>query len=104
MNNSDLPNKPTVPDLLRDGAHTYSLRNAAYGNNYKTFGPIMMQMFPDGLPVLDADGWNRFGVWMMLLNKVVRYAPSLQAGGHADTAHDIMVYGAMLEELTEGEL
>lgn len=90
----------TVPELLRDGAAVYEERNAAYGNNYKEFGTIMCAMFPDGLPPMSEAEWNRFGVWMMILTKVHRYVASMRTGGHMDTANDIKVYGAMLEELT----
>ena len=91
---------PTVPQLLRDGASTYEERNRTYGNNYKEMGHLLELFFPNGIPAMDADGWNRFGLWMMVLVKITRYANQLQQGGHKDSAHDMMVYAAMLEELT----
>ena len=93
--------KPTVPELLRSGAQTYEERNRIYGDNYKQAGALLKVLFPDGLPPMDADGWNRFGVWLMVFGKAVRYAAQLQNGGHKDSAHDAMVYAAMLEELTD---
>ena len=92
----------TVPEILRAAGNTYEERNKTYGDNYKNFGGIMQAQFPNGLPPMDKDGWNRFGVYMMIQVKLSRYAESLarDGKGHNDTAHDIMVYGGMLEELT----
>ena len=63
----------------------------------------MAGLFPDGLHIEadDVDSFNRLGVFMMIVSKSSRYAESLIKGGHEDSAHDTMVYGAILEELTE---
>lgn len=92
--------KKTVPELLRAGAATYEGRNKVYGDNYKHFGEMMAALFPDGLVLKDVPDWNRFGVYVMLAAKLSRYAASFASGGHLDSAHDSMVYSAMLEELT----
>ena len=94
------PTPKTVPELLNEGAALYAERNKTYGDNYKQFGLFMEILFPNGIPPMDTDGWNRFGVWMMVFTKAQRYAQSLTTGGHNDTAKDLKVYGAMLEELT----
>jgi hypothetical protein len=91
----------SATDILREGAQTYEERNALYADQYKRIGKHMQLMFPSGLPPMDAAGWNRFGVWFMAFNKLGRYAQSLESGGHADSAHDAMVYSAMLEELSD---
>lgn len=89
-----------APDLLEAGAATYRERNKTYGDNYKQFGHLMVALFPDGLPrEMSANDWNRFAVFMHILTKVSRYAVSFKTG-HVDSAHDAMVYSAMLEELT----
>lgn len=93
----------TVPDLLREGADLYAERNKAYGDNYKLNGHMMTLLFPEGLPPMDAEGWNQFGVWFMIFTKAQRYAQGFRVPGgkrHNDTAKDTKVYGAMLEELT----
>jgi hypothetical protein len=92
---------PNVPEILRSGAITYEERNPLYGDNYKRIGRIMQILFPGGLPPMDAEGHNRFGCWYMAFNKLIRYAMQLEHGGHLDSAHDAMVYAAMLEELTK---
>lgn len=94
--------KASVPELLRAGAATYEQRNKLYADNYKRIGKLLEIIYPNGLPAnFDADDWNRFGVWFMIFAKSVRYAMNMKAGGHKDSAHDMMVYAAMLEELTK---
>jgi hypothetical protein len=61
----------------------------------------MQVLFPNGLPAMSVDDWNRFGVWVMVFGKCNRYAMGMTSGGHKDSAHDAMVYSAMLEELTK---
>lgn len=95
--------KPSVPEILINGAITYRIRNKRYADNYKRLGAMMVILFPNGLPKMTAEDWNRFGVWFMAFNKGVRYAMKMKEGGHKDTAHDMMVYSAMLEELTNGK-
>ena len=95
------PASKTVPEMLRDAAATYEQRNRLYGDNYKRFGDVMAALFPNGIELKNKDDWNRFGVFFHVVGKVTRYAVNLKAGGHKDSAHDITVYAAMLEELTQ---
>ncbi len=91
--------KKSVPGILIDAAQTYDERNIIYGDNYKHFGHAMAAMFPEGLFVKSADDWNRLGIFVQVVSKVTRYAASFE-NGHQDSAHDLCVYAAMLEELT----
>jgi hypothetical protein len=91
----------SVPEILRSGAETYDQRNRIYGDNYKKFGHLMGFLFPDGIPVSTAEDHNRLGIFIQCLSKLTRYAESMKNGGHADSAHDLCVYAAMLEELTD---
>jgi hypothetical protein len=93
----------SVPDLLRSAASTYEERNKLYGDNYKRFGDVMLALLPAGVKLETKEQWNRFGVFFHVVGKVTRYAANIDAGGHTDSAHDLSVYAAMLEELTEGE-
>lgn len=88
--------------LLAQGALTFAARSAMYGPAYRNFGRVMAGMFPEGLMLKSGDvtAWQRLGVFMQVVNKLCRYATQLAAGGHADSAHDAMVYSAILEELT----
>lgn len=97
------PTPKTVPQLLREMAATYEERNKTYGSNYRKFGGLLKSQFPNGIPAMDEDGWNRLGVWLMVQVKMSRYAESMlrDGRGHLDSAHDAAVYAAMLEELTQ---
>lgn len=93
----------TVPEILVAAAKTQEQRNKLYGNSYKRFGTVMKALLPDGIELNTEDEWNRFGVFFHAVGKITRYAANLKTGGHKDSAHDLVVYGAMLEELTEEE-
>ena len=90
----------TTPEILREAANTFQLRNNLYGDNYKQFGHIMQVLFPDGLPCRTADDYNRLGLLVQCISKLTRYAANMPEGGHQDSAHDLCVYAAMLEEMT----
>lgn len=90
-----------VAGNLKRMAETYAERNKLYGDSYKVFGEIMSQLFPDSLVLSTVDDWNRLGVLSMVVSKLTRYAANLEKGGHQDSAHDMAVYAAMLEELTD---
>lgn len=91
----------SVPELLRACATTYEERNKLYGDNYKKFGRVMEAMFPNGLTLNTTQDFNRYGIFVQCASKLMRYAENLNKGGHQDSAHDLSVYAAMLEELTD---
>lgn len=96
------PAKPRgVPEILASGIATFTERNALYGDNYRQFGPIMAAVFPEGVTLRSAADFSRFGVFTQAVAKFTRYAASFSKGGHPDSAHDLMVYGAMLVHLDE---
>lgn len=88
-----------VPEMLHKAAETYKERNKSYGDNYKTFGHIMICLFPDGLNLETVDDHNRFGIFVQVVSKLTRYAANFSKGGHEDSLHDSIVYNAMLAEL-----
>lgn len=90
-----------VPEILSSGIATFTERNALYGDNYRQFGPIMTAIFPEGVRLETAADFSRFGVFTQAVAKFTRYAASFSKGGHPDSAHDLMVYGAMLVHLDE---
>ena len=90
----------SVPEILEAGAETFRQRNAMYGGNYQWFGKVMAAMFPGGLRLQTEEDWGRAGALIFCAAKLQRYAAASHVGGHADSAHDLMVYAAMLEELT----
>ncbi len=91
----------TVPEILREAADTYEQRNKLYGSNYKRIGEIFCTLFPDGVILKEKDDWNRMLLLVQLVGKQTRYAAQFVHGGHPDSAHDSIVYAAMLEELTK---
>lgn len=91
----------TVPEILRAAAATYEERNKQYGENYKKIGATLAALFPNGIGPLTDHEWNQFATWFMVYCKTIRYAVNIGDGGHLDSAHDTMVYAAMLQELTQ---
>jgi len=89
----------SVPELLHGAADLYEQRNALYGDNYKRFGGIMMQLFPNGITLRSIESHNRFHMFTQIVAKVTRYAAQFSAGGHEDSLDDIAVYAMMLKEL-----
>lgn len=87
-------------DILKIAAETFRQRNALYGDNYHQFGVVMTAIFPDGVQPKSVEEWNRLGVLVQCVSKLTRYAQQWCSGGHRDSAHDLCVYAAMLEELT----
>ncbi len=94
--------KRRAPDFLEAGAATFRERNAIYGDNYLEAGDALSMMFPRGLKVETASEWTRLSLFMHCFDKLSRYAKNLDGdkAGHRDSAHDLMVYAAMLEEVT----
>jgi hypothetical protein len=89
--------KPT--ESLRAAAEIYEQRNKLYGDNYKTFGPWVALLFPDGITLVTPNDFNRFGVITQMLGKLSRYAANFKKGGHDDSLDDLAVYAMMLKEL-----
>lgn len=87
----------TVPEIFEDNIKTYKERMETYGPTYRQYGHIMMGLFPKGIFVADAEQWNRLGVVQACVTKLARYCNNLD---HIDSAHDLSVYAAILEELT----
>lgn len=94
-------NKEGAPRRLEAAAATFRQRNALYGDNWLHFGVAMKGIFPDGLRCDTVDDWNRLGIIVQCVAKLTRYGIQFAAGGHLDSAHDMCVYAAMLEELTD---
>ena len=92
----------TALDNLKDAAMTFSLRNAEYASNYQRQGAVLLALFPDGIiPAIRTEAEaNRLHVFVACVTKLQRYAHNWERGGHTDSAKDLIVYAAMLEEFT----
>jgi hypothetical protein len=82
-------------DLLAKMADTYRERNAVYGDNWRRVGDVMMSLYPEGMHLQDADAFNRWHLFELIVVKLTRFANSKLT--HVDSIHDIAVYAAMLE-------
>lgn len=102
--NSKTKEKKRAPDILADAAETFRQRNAMYGDNYLDFGKLCTVLFPKGLTITTEAQHNRYIMFVQCLLKLTRYAAMLGKGGHQDSAHDLAVYSAMLEEITDVSL
>jgi hypothetical protein len=91
----------TVPEFLADAAELYKKRNAVYKDNYKRVGPMYVQLFPEGITLKTADDFNKFAIFMQMVNKFTRCASNFQHG-HQDSVDDLAVYAMMLKELDSG--
>lgn len=93
------------PEILEEAAQTYRERNKLYADNYKQFGELLLWLFPGGRipPIGSVQEANRLNLIINCLCKLQRYAYQFKQGGHKDSAHDLIVYAAMLEEMTNDE-
>ncbi len=91
-------------EQLFGGIETFKKRNAKYGDNYKRFGSLMLELFPEGVDLSTEDDFNRYGILTQVVAKLTRYTENFSKGGHADSIHDLMVYSAMLAHLDEESL
>lgn len=90
------PLKPaSVPELLESMAQTYRERNAVYGDNWRNVGNVVMQLFPKGVELRDANALNTWHLFELIIVKLTRFANS--GLKHSDSIHDIAVYAAMIE-------
>lgn len=95
--------KPRPDGILQAAAETFLAKNAEYGDNYLRFPRALLALFPGGtIPAISTEeDASRLQLLIQILNKLTRYAEMLSAGGHRDSARDIIVYAAMLEEQTK---
>ena len=87
-----------VHKILSDAAETFKERDETYGSGYTRYGKILKAYFPNGIKLETEDDFRLFANFVMCICKTNRFAHNLTSGGHADSAHDLVVYAAMLEE------
>ncbi len=91
---------PYASQLLHKSADLFAERNAVYKDNFRMVGAIMKAMFPDGPPKLETEhDYNRWHLFELSIVKLTRYAINYNAGGHADSIDDQIVYLAMVAAL-----
>jgi hypothetical protein len=86
--------------ILREAAKTFAERGGVYRDNHQRVGAVMLALFPEGINVLSADDHEKISLINLIVIKLTRYAVEIENGGHKDSAHDLIVYAAMLEART----
>lgn len=96
--------KLSVEGILREAAVTFEERGAMYGHNYKDPFSLVMQGLQAAAQFdpkhMTPPDWSRLGLLVQIAYKITRYCQMFDRGGHVDSAHDMCVYAAMLEEIT----
>ena len=87
-----------VSKALHTMADTFEERNKVYGDNYKVVGELMAKMYPDGVTLKTPDDFNRWHLFELMVVKLSRFTQSGLT--HKDSIHDLAVYAAMVESLT----
>lgn len=88
------------PDkILEEAAALFRQRNALYGDTHEQVGRVLHAL---GFATGERDA-NRLFLITQIANKLTRYAALAGRGGHKDSARDMIVYAAMLEEITDEE-
>lgn len=85
---------------LVEAIEIHEQHGAVYRNHYNEIGEVLAAMFPDGLKLCGAIEMARFSTFLQCTNKLSRYAKQFSKGGHEDSARDLIVYAAMLQEQT----
>lgn len=93
------PAPDPIIDAIKRMLETAQERGGRYGRAYLRFGAVAKALWPDGLHATSEDDFVRLGITVQIINKLVRYTGV--EGGHQDSAHDLAVYGAMLESVTK---
>jgi hypothetical protein len=86
----------TILDGMKETARE---RHARYGDSFLLFGKVAAALWPDGLVVGTEVEFARLGVLVQIVGKLCRFSATPE--GHVDSAHDMAVYSAILELLTE---
>ena len=91
----------TPKDHLKRAVETFEEKGKVYGDSYAKAGKIMAAFFPDGLDLRTEADFSRYQTLQLCIMKLNRYTERLPDGGHKDSAHDLIVYAAILEHKTE---
>lgn len=93
------PPRHPVARILEDAATTFDGRNSKYRDNAVKVGRVMEALFPDGVNLNNADDFHIFHLFELMIVKLTRFVNSDLT--HQDSIRDMIVYGAMVENLVE---
>ncbi len=86
-------------EILKKCAEIYNEKGKEYGHTYEDFGKIVMAYFPDGLSIKTEKEANKFGVFFMMMHKMMRIISS--KFNSKDSMIDLSVYSALLKEICD---
>jgi hypothetical protein len=87
----------TPDQILIEAAELFKSKNAEYGDAYMDH-PILMHMLFGEITLRTVDDYAKFTRVSSIIAKLNRYAKNFPTG-HADSARDLVVYAAMLDQL-----
>lgn len=93
------PEPMNAADILQGAADTFRARNAVYKDNADNVGKVMAALFPDGVQLKTANDHKMYHLFELIIVKLTRFANS--GLKHNDSIHDMAVYAAMCEVLTD---
>jgi hypothetical protein len=88
-------------DELEKAAKTFRERRPIYKDNYLRVGKALDALFPEGVVLKTEHDHIRYHLFSWIVGKLSRYAVQWNNGGHPDSAHDLVVYAAMLASYKE---
>jgi hypothetical protein len=95
----ETPPRHPVARILEEAAETFDGRNSKYRDNAVKVGRVMEALFPDGVNLNNADDFHIFHLFELMIVKLTRFVNSDLT--HQDSIRDMIVYGAMVENLVE---
>lgn len=96
----DISSNPVLASL-EEAWDQFESKNATHGETWKDFGKVMMAIGLRVHPESDEDDWNRLGVFVQIVHKVLRYGKTFHHGGCKNSSSDLVTYAAMLDALTK---
>lgn len=87
--------KKNTTKVLGEMLETFLQRQSVYGDNVNRIGFVLAALFPDGVKLNTPEDHDRYHLFLMIAVKMTRLA--VTNINHQDSAHDLAVYGAMLE-------
>lgn len=105
LREKDVKEESFVARELKAKAQLFEDRHRLYGDNYKSFGHVLSNLFPleETFTIGDTNEMNRLGLLVQIVSKLTRYCQNFHKGGHADSLDDMAVYCMMLKSLDMGE-
>lgn len=96
-------NSKSVSEILKDAAELFEFKNKSYADAYKRQPKILFSLLGE-ITLKTEDDYARFLRVTSVITKLNRFCTSFEEKGHLDSARDLVVFSAMLQELAEKEI